>query len=135
MGVQQLFELSGRVALVTGGSRGLGLQMAQALGEMGCRVALVARKADELAEAEAGLKAQGIEEAPYRQLLGVEIGAAHERDLDDIGGRLADLGVTIEGRSSSLTAVDPISHVRFRVTAPAACWSTTSRPSSRSSTP
>lgn len=57
-----------------------------------------------------------IEEAPYRQLLGVEIGAAHERDLDDIGGRLADLGVTIEGRSSSLTAVDPISHVRFRVT-------------------
>ena len=46
----------------------------------------------------------------------MEIGAAHERDLDDIGGRLADLGVTIEGRGSSLTAVDPISHVRFRVT-------------------
>lgn len=65
MGVQQLFDLSGRVALVTGGSRGLGLQMAQALGEMGCRVALVARKADELTEAEAGLKAQGIEAAGF----------------------------------------------------------------------
>ena len=31
--VQQLMDLSGRTALVTGGSRGLGLQMAQALGE------------------------------------------------------------------------------------------------------
>ena len=35
MNVRQLFDLSGRVALVTGGSRGLGLQMAHALGEMG----------------------------------------------------------------------------------------------------
>ena len=49
--VQQLFDLSGQVALVTGGSRGLGLQMAEALGEMGCKVAISARKADELAEA------------------------------------------------------------------------------------
>jgi gluconate 5-dehydrogenase len=48
------------VALITGGSRGLGLQMAQALGEMGCKVALTARKADELAEARALLEAQGI---------------------------------------------------------------------------
>ena len=31
--VQELFDLTGQVALVTGGSRGLGLQMAQALGE------------------------------------------------------------------------------------------------------
>ena len=30
--VQQLFDLTGQTALVTGGSRGLGLQMAQALG-------------------------------------------------------------------------------------------------------
>ena len=35
--VQQLMDLSGRTALVTGGSRGLGLQMAQALGEAGDR--------------------------------------------------------------------------------------------------
>ncbi|RQH08958.1 SDR family oxidoreductase [Paraburkholderia dinghuensis] len=61
MSVKELFQLDGRVALVTGGSRGLGLQMAEALGEMGCKVALSARKADELAEARAHLKSRGIE--------------------------------------------------------------------------
>jgi gluconate 5-dehydrogenase len=48
MGVRQLFDLGGRAALVTGGSRGLGLQIAEALGELGARVALIARKQDEL---------------------------------------------------------------------------------------
>lgn len=38
--VQQLFDLTGKTALVTGGSRGLGLQMAHALGEAGARVLL-----------------------------------------------------------------------------------------------
>ena len=51
MSVKQLFDLTGQVALVTGGSRGLGLQMAEALGEMGAKLAITARKADELAEA------------------------------------------------------------------------------------
>jgi gluconate 5-dehydrogenase len=60
MGVRDLFKLDGRVALVTGGSRGLGLQMAEALGEMGCAVALVARKAEELAQARQQLEAQGV---------------------------------------------------------------------------
>jgi gluconate 5-dehydrogenase len=61
MNVKQLFDLQGRVALVTGGSRGLGLQMAEALGEMGARLALTARKKDELDEAVAHLKQRGIE--------------------------------------------------------------------------
>lgn len=59
--VQQLFDLGGRVALVTGGSRGLGLQLAQALGEAGAKVMLSARKADELEEATARLQSQGID--------------------------------------------------------------------------
>ena len=61
MSVKQLFNLEGRTALVTGGSRGLGLQIAEALGEMGCRLAISARKADELAEAKSRLEAQGCE--------------------------------------------------------------------------
>jgi len=61
MQVRELFELGGQVALVTGGSRGLGLQMAEALGEMGCRVVITARKADELKAAQQHLQARGIE--------------------------------------------------------------------------
>ena len=59
--VKQLFDLTGQTALITGGSRGLGLQMAHALGEAGARLMLSSRKADDLQEAVAELKAAGIE--------------------------------------------------------------------------
>ena len=54
--IQQLFNLEGRTALVTGGSRGLGLQFAQALAEAGARVVISSRKAAELEQAAAGLR-------------------------------------------------------------------------------
>ena len=63
-GVRQLLDLSGRTALVTGGSRGLGLQIAEVLGELGARVALVARKAYELDAAVAHLANQRIDAVP-----------------------------------------------------------------------
>ena len=59
--IQQLFDLSGKTALVTGGSRGLGLQMAHALGEAGAKVMLSSRKAEDLSAAAAELKAAGID--------------------------------------------------------------------------
>jgi NAD(P)-dependent dehydrogenase (short-subunit alcohol dehydrogenase family) len=58
---QELFSLQGKTALVTGGSRGLGLQMAEALGEQGARIVVSARKQEELDEAVAHLSARGIE--------------------------------------------------------------------------
>ena len=61
MNVKKLFDLSGKVALITGGSRGLGLQIAEALGEMGAKVVITARKAGELEEAKAHLKAMSID--------------------------------------------------------------------------
>ena len=64
MGVKKLFDLDGRVAVVTGGSRGLGLQMAEALGEMGAKVAITARKAQELDQACAHLSSQGVRAIP-----------------------------------------------------------------------
>jgi gluconate 5-dehydrogenase len=59
--IQQLFDLTGQVALVTGGSRGLGLQMAHALGEAGAKIMLSSRKATDLEQAAAELQAAGID--------------------------------------------------------------------------
>jgi NAD(P)-dependent dehydrogenase (short-subunit alcohol dehydrogenase family) len=59
--VQELFDLTGQVALVTGGSRGLGLQMAHALGEAGAKIMLSSRKAEDLEQATAELQAAGID--------------------------------------------------------------------------
>ena len=56
-----LFDLTGSTALITGGSRGLGLQMAEALGAYGARLVLSARKPDELQQAQAHLQARGIQ--------------------------------------------------------------------------
>ncbi|MEY4074100.1 MAG: hypothetical protein RJA29_1457 [Pseudomonadota bacterium] len=58
--LQQLVDLHGKTALVTGGSRGLGLQLAHALGEAGARVLITSRKASDLEQAAAELKAAGI---------------------------------------------------------------------------
>jgi gluconate 5-dehydrogenase len=59
--VQQLFDLSGKTALVTGGSRGLGLQMARALGEAGARLMISSRKASDLEQTADTLKAEGLD--------------------------------------------------------------------------
>ena len=59
--VQQLFDLSGRVALVTGGSRGLGLEMAEGLGEAGAKVVVTARREQWLTSAAETLSAAGID--------------------------------------------------------------------------
>jgi NAD(P)-dependent dehydrogenase (short-subunit alcohol dehydrogenase family) len=59
--VMKLFDLTGRTALVTGGSRGLGLQIAQALGDAGAKVLLTSRKSADLEEAAADLQARGID--------------------------------------------------------------------------
>jgi len=59
--LKTLFDLSGKTAVVTGGSRGLGLQIAEALGEFGARLVLVSRKAVDLEQAVEQLRASGCE--------------------------------------------------------------------------
>ena len=54
-------DLRGRVALVTGGSRGLGLLIARELGRQGAKLVIAARNEDELSRAKADLLARGIE--------------------------------------------------------------------------
>jgi len=58
--VRELFDLGGQTALVTGGSRGLGLQVAEALAEAGARVIVTARKEAELRAAAEALVARGL---------------------------------------------------------------------------
>ena len=58
--IKTLFDLTGKRALITGGSRGLGLQIAHSLGEAGATIVISARKQDELDGAVAELKAAGI---------------------------------------------------------------------------
>jgi len=58
--IQDLFNLSGRVAIVTGGSRGLGEEMAEGLAEAGAALVLCARRDEWLAPAVERFKAQGV---------------------------------------------------------------------------
>src|SRR5215469_11574686 len=58
--VKKLFDLSGRVAIVTGGSIGLGRQMAEGLAEMGANLVLCARKKERCEQAAEALKPLGV---------------------------------------------------------------------------
>src|SRR5260221_8112067 len=58
--VRQLLDLTGRVAIITGGSVGLGHQMAQGLAEMGANLVLCARKKERCESAAEELKALGV---------------------------------------------------------------------------
>src|ERR1041385_1332711 len=57
---QQLFDLTGRVAIITGGSIGLGRQMAEALAEMGANLVLCARKKERCEEAAHDMEKLGV---------------------------------------------------------------------------
>jgi NAD(P)-dependent dehydrogenase (short-subunit alcohol dehydrogenase family) len=59
--VKQLFDLTGRVAIVSGGSMGLGLQMAEGLAEMGATLVVCARKKERCEEAADALRRRGVQ--------------------------------------------------------------------------
>ncbi|MBZ5504541.1 MAG: SDR family oxidoreductase [Acidobacteriia bacterium] len=58
--IQQLFDLTGRVAIITGGSIGLGRQMAEALAEAGANLVLCARKKERCEEAAHAMEKLGV---------------------------------------------------------------------------
>lgn len=70
--IKQLFDLTGKTALITGGSRGLGLQMAEALGEQGAKIVLSSRKQSDLDDAVTHLKSLGIDASAIAADLGKE---------------------------------------------------------------
>jgi NAD(P)-dependent dehydrogenase (short-subunit alcohol dehydrogenase family) len=72
------FSLSGKVAIVTGGSRGIGRSIAIGLAEAGADVAIAARKPEALAEAKAAVEATG------RRALAVPTNVRRSEDLANL---------------------------------------------------
>lgn len=81
------YRLAGRVVLITGGSRGLGLLLAREYGRRGARLVLLARDADALERACGELRESGIE------ALGIPADVRNERQVSEAIARvLAELG-------------------------------------------
>ncbi|MDN7934275.1 SDR family oxidoreductase [Burkholderia metallica] len=100
--LKQLFDLSGKTALITGGSRGLGLQLAESLGELGARIVLSARKTDELQEAQAHLASLGIE-ADFIAADG-SIDADIRRLADEVLARLGRVDILVNNAGAVWSA-------------------------------
>lgn len=79
MKVQELFDLTGKVALITGGGRGLGKQIAEVYAEMGCELALCSRK-KELCEETASY----LNETYGVRAKGYELDVTNEENVDKV---------------------------------------------------
>lgn len=84
MAADPLFDFTGQVALVTGGSRGLGYQMVMALAERGADVVIASRKVDRCEEVATEVRALG------RRALAHQVHAAHWDSIDHLVERAWD---------------------------------------------
>tara|TARA_R110000850_G_scaffold80308_1_gene172764 strand:- start:65 stop:838 length:774 start_codon:yes stop_codon:yes gene_type:complete len=99
MSVKQLLDLSGKVAFITGGSRGLGLQMAEALGELGAKIAISARKQHELDAAKEHLESQGVTVVTIAADLGDLEGIP--KVVDQVVKQLGDIDILVNNAGAT----------------------------------
>lgn len=101
-----LFSLQGRHALVTGGSRGLGLEIAQGLGQMGARVAIVARRAEWLDNAMQSLRGLDIDAIAFAgNVASLPDVARIIHEVEEAFGRI-DILVNAAGRTWAAPATE-----------------------------
>jgi len=97
--LKKLFSLDGKIALITGGSRGLGFQIAEALGEFGATVILVARKQHELDRAVQKLEMAGIRAGAIAADLGGS--AAPEGWIEEVLERYGDIDILVNNAGTT----------------------------------
>jgi NAD(P)-dependent dehydrogenase (short-subunit alcohol dehydrogenase family) len=100
MSVLDTFSLDGKVALVTGGSRGIGRAIAQALGEAGAAVAVTARTEDAAARAAEELGAAGIRSFGVR--LEVSDAVDVDRAIAEVSARFGEIDVLVNNAGISI---------------------------------
>jgi len=103
---RQGVDLKGRIALVTGGSRGLGLLIARELGEQGAKVVLLARDRAELERAERRLRAEGIDVSIV--VSDLRDAAAAEQAIETVVSRHGAIHVLVN--NAGVITVGPIEH-------------------------
>ena len=105
--IQKLFDLTGKTALITGGSRGLGLQMAQSLGEAGAKIVLSSRKPSDLEKAAKALQDQGIDASWIAADCSIEaeVRRLGDESIEALGGKV-DILVNNAGAAWGAAAED-----------------------------
>ena len=99
MNVKQLFGLNGQVAVISGGSMGLGRQMAEGLAEMGANLVLCARKKERCEEAAEALRAHGVQTLALE--CDVKDKAAIQRVVDETLAKFGRLDILINNAGVS----------------------------------
>lgn len=90
---RRMARLAGRVVLITGGSRGLGLLLAREFGQRGCKIAICARDAAELDRARLGLENRGIE--TFATVCDVSVPEQVDKLITDVLARYGQLDVLV----------------------------------------
>lgn len=102
--LRSLFDLTGRVAIITGGTRGIGRAVAEGFVSAGAKVVVASRKADACADTEAHLRAMG------GDALGVATHAGDLEALHDLVARTVDRfgGVDIVVNNAANALAQPL---------------------------